>query len=175
MKGDPRIEIGGVSRAHGIRGEISIVTHDPDSTVLERVDTIWLDGVEHEIAAVRPTPKAWLVMLAGVNTRTEAEAFRGRKVEVAREALELSEDDVLLSDLIGCKVQLADGTPWGEIVAVEADFQNRLVIHDGGVERMLPLVDQLVPNIDLEARLVTVTPPEGMPDSPIVRGKRRGE
>jgi len=172
MKGDPRIEIGGVSRAHGIRGEISIVTHDPDSTILERTDTIWLDGVEHKIAAARPTPKAWLVLLAGVDTRTEAEGLRGRKVEVAREALELSEDDVLLSDLIGCKVQLADGTPWGEIVAVEADVQDRLVIHHDGVERLLPLVDQLVSNIDLEACLVTVTPPEGMPSSPIV-GKRR--
>jgi 16S rRNA processing protein RimM len=172
MKGDPRIEIGGVARAHGIRGEVAIVTHDPDSTVLERTDTIWIDGIEHEIAEARLSTKVWLVLLAGVDTRTEAEAFRGRKVEVAREALELSEDDVLLHDLIGCKVQLADGTPWGEIVAVEADIQDRLIIHDGAVERMLPLVDQLVASIDLDAGLVIVTPPEGMPESPIV-GKRR--
>ncbi len=175
MKGDPRIEIGGVARAHGIRGEVAIVTHDPDSTVLERADQIWIDQIEHRIVEARPTPKAiWLVQLAGVDTRTEAEALRGLAVEVAREALELSEADVLLLDLIGCKVQLADGTPFGEVANVEADIQNRLVIHHEGMEYLLPLVDQLVPTIDIEARLVTITPPEGLPSIkiPLPRDRR---
>ena len=167
MKGDPRIQIGGIARAHGIRGEVAIFTHDPNSTVLKRTDMIWIDKVEHHIASARSTPKEWLVKLVGVETRTQAEGLRGLVVEVLREAIELSEDDVLLGDLIGCKVQLADGTPYGEIVNVEADYQNRLVIHHEGKERLLPLVDQLVPTIDLEARLVTVTPPEGLPEIPI--------
>lgn len=173
MKGDPRIEIGGVARAHGIRGEVAIVTHDPDSTVLERTDTLWIDSIEHKIVEARPTPKAWLVQLAGVDTRTEAEALRGLAVEVAREALELSEDDVLLHDLIGCKVQLADGTPYGEIANVEADYQDRLVIHHDGQEYLLPLVDALVTSIDLESGLVTIAPPEGLPSIPIPT--RRGK
>ncbi len=174
MKGDARIEIGGVARAHGIRGEVAIVTHDPDSTVLERADQIWIDKIEHRIVEARPTPKVWLVQLAGIETRNEAEALRGLPVEVAREALELSESDVLLIDLIGCKVQLADGTPFGEIAEVEADFQNRLVIHHDGQEYLLPLVDQLVSNIDLEARMVTITPPEGLPSIkiPLPRDRR---
>ncbi len=167
MKGDPRIEIGGVARAHGIRGEIAIHTHDPDSTVLERAESIWIDQIEHRIVEARPTPKEWLVQLAGLETRTEAEALRGLAVEVAREALELSDDDVLLHDLIGCKVQLADGTPWGEVAGVEADFQDRLVIHHDGQEYLLPLVDELVTDIDVEAELVTVLIPDGLPSIPI--------
>jgi ribosomal 30S subunit maturation factor RimM len=39
------------------------------------------------------------------------------------------------------------------------------VIHDGEIERLLPLVDQFVTNIDLEAGVVTVSPPEALPES----------
>lgn len=169
MKGDARIEIGGIARAHGIRGEVAVFTHDPDSTVLDRTDTVWIDGIEHKIASARSTPKGWLVQLAGLETRTEAEALRGLVVEVAREALELSEDDVLLHDLIGMKVQLADGTVWGEIAGVEADFQDRLVIHRDGREYLLPLVDELVPDVDVERGIVTIAPPDELPSIPIPR------
>ncbi len=165
MKRDPRIEIGGIARAHGIRGEVAIVTHDPDSTILERCGTIWVDGSERTIVEARPTPKGWLVLLDGVTTRTEAERLRGQAIEVDRELLELEEGDVMLADLVGCKVQLADGRPWGEIAAVDAGFQDLLVIHDGDIERLLPLVDQFVTSIDLDAGIVIVDPPDGLPEN----------
>ena len=164
MNKKPLLEIGGVARAHGIHGEVAIVTHDPDSETLGRVETIVVGGVERKIVEARNTQRGWLVLLEGIVTRNDAEALRGQTVEVPREALELADDDVLLHDLVGCKVQLRDGTPWGEIVEIDAGFQDRIVIRDGNVERMLPLVDELVTNIDLDARIVTVDPPEGLPE-----------
>jgi 16S rRNA processing protein RimM len=161
-----RLEIGGIARAHGIRGEVAIFTHDPDSTILETVTSIFIGGTVYEITGARDTPKEWLVALAGITTRTEAEALRGKPVEVSRDALELTDDDILLHDLVGCRVVLADGTPWGVIFAIDAGgTQDRLVIHDGEIERLLPLVDQFVTGIDLDARVVTVDPPEGLPES----------
>jgi 16S rRNA processing protein RimM len=165
VKGDPRIEIGGVARAHGIRGEVAIVTHDPESTILQRAESVWIDGIEHRIVEARPTPKAWLVALAGIETRTEAEALRGLAVEVAREALDLEEGEVVLNDLVGCKAVLPDGTVWGEIVAIDPGMQDLLVIHHGTVERLLPLVDEFVVDIDLDNGIVVVDPPEGLPES----------
>jgi 16S rRNA processing protein RimM len=163
MRGDPRIEIGRVARAHGIRGEVAIVTHDAGSTVLERVEALWLGGVERRVLAARGTQRGWLVQLEGIATRNDAEAVRGQAVEVDRDALELEEDDVLLDDLVGCQVRLVDGTPWGTIAAVESGMQDLLVIHDGELERLLPLVDEFVRDIDLTAGVVTVDPPEGLP------------
>ena len=43
----------------------------------------------------------------------------------------------------------------------------RLVIHDGDRERLLPIVDAFIVDVDLEAAVITVTPPDGMPDSAI--------
>jgi 16S rRNA processing protein RimM len=164
VRGDPRVEIGRIARAHGIRGEVVIATHDPGSDLLDRQSTLWIGGVAREVVQARSTPRGWLVQLAGVATRNAAEALRGQVVEVDRAALQLDEDDVLLDDLIGCRVQRVDGTPWGTIAAVEGGMQDRLVIHDGDIERQLPLVDEFVTDIDLEAGVVTVDPPEGLPE-----------
>lgn len=165
----PRVEIGGVARAHGIRGEVVVVTHDPDSTVLDAVERIYVDGIAYAIAGARATPKGWLVALEGIVDRNAAERLRGKPVEVARDDLALEDGDVLLADLVGCAVQRVSGEPWGTIVAIDAGpGQDLLVIHDGEVERLLPLVDAFVVGIDVAARRVTVDPPDGLPTSPIV-------
>jgi len=66
LRGDPRLEIGGVARAHGIRGEVVVVTHDPDSAVLGDGARIYVAGVERTVERARSTQKGWLVKLAGV-------------------------------------------------------------------------------------------------------------
>lgn len=162
----PRIEIGGVARAHGIKGEVVIVTHDPDSTTLGEIDTIFVGGVEKKIVKARDTHRGWLIAFEGVATRNDAELLKGKPVEIAREALELDAEDVLLHDLIGCEVRRPDGSVWGTIAEIQGgDFQDLLVIHDGAIERLLPLVDEFVTQIDLDARVVHIDPPEGLPES----------
>ena len=165
MTAESRIEIGGVARAHGIKGEVVIVTHDPDSTTLGELDRIWVGGVERAIKLARGTHRGWLVALEGIATRNDAEALQGQIVEVDRDDLELDEDDVLLADLVGCAV-VRGGKPWGTVAAVDAgELQDLLVIHDGAIERLVPLVDELVTDIDLDARVVTVDPPDGWPEA----------
>ena len=164
MRGDPRIEIGRIVRAHGIRGEVGIVTHDPESGLLDKLETVWVAGVERRVVLARDTPRGWLVQFEGVATRNDAEQLRGQAVEVDREALALGDDDILLDDLVGCQVKLVDGTPWGTIHAIDGRMQDLLVIHDGELERLLPLVDEFVKVIDLERGVVVVDPPEGLPE-----------
>ena len=165
MRGDPRIEIGRIARAHGIRGEVVIVTHDPQSEIVGEVETLWIGGSERRVTGARGTHRGWLVQLEGVATRNDAEALRGQLVEVDRSVLELADDEVLLADLVGCRVVRTDGAPWGTIAAIEGGMQDLLVIHDGEVERLLPLVDEFVTQIDLDNGVVTVDPPEGLPVS----------
>ena len=168
MRATARVEIGGIARAHGIKGEVVIVTHDPDSDTLGRVKTIFVGGIPRTITAARSTHRGWLIALEGVITRNDAEALQGQPVEVDRDELELDDDDILLHDLIGCRVVRLDGTPWGEVAEVMAgEMQDLLIIHDGEIERMLPLVDVFVTNIDLDERILTVDPPEGLPESKV--------
>jgi 16S rRNA processing protein RimM len=164
MRGDPRIEIGRIARAHAIHGEVVIVTHDPESELLGELDAVWVGGVQRRVLEARDTHRGWLVRFEGIATRNDAELLRGQAVEVDRAALELDDSDVLLEDLIGCRVVLPDGTGWGTIAEIQGGMQDLLVIHDGELERLLPLVDEFVTGIDLEAGVVTVDPPEGLPE-----------
>jgi 16S rRNA processing protein RimM len=161
------VEVGYVARAHGVRGELRIATHNPESDVLADVERLWLAGVEYAVAGARPTQGAWLIRLDGLTDRDRAEALRGKPVAVAREDLDLGEGEGLLTDLIGCQVFLASGEPWGEVVAIEPGPQDRMVIHHGEVERLVPVVPELVVEVDTEAGRVVVDLPDDYPESPV--------
>jgi len=85
---------------------------------------------------------------------------------VDREQIPIDEGQIFLADLVGCAVTLEDGSPYGTIAAVETGPQDRLVIHDGEIERLLPLVPEFVIDVDLEQGRVVVAPPEDLPESP---------
>lgn len=163
------VEIGYVARAHGIKGELRVVVYNPSSTALQDAERIFVGGQPFTVGKARPSKDATLVTLSEVTSRERAEELKGSKVEIDRDALELEEGELLLSDLIGCAVVLRSGEAWGKVAEIEWGAQDRLVIHDGEVERLLPLVDELVVDIDLEARVVTVDPPEGLPETPLRR------
>lgn len=165
------VEVGYVARAHGIRGELRVVCHNPESNALAEVPRIHIGGTAYEVAAVRPVSGAYLVELAGLRDRNLAEGMRGQVVLVERALLDLDDDDVLLAELVGMTVTLADGTAWGEVVAIEVGPQDRLVIHHGDTERLLPVVDAYIVDVDPEAGALVVDPPEGWPEAPI---RRRG-
>lgn len=158
------IEIGVVARAHGIRGEVRVHLHNPASTALDDAEVLWLGEREYAIERARPVAGAYLVALAGVEDRNAAEALRGRPVSVARDDIDLDEGELLLADLVGCRVELPDGSEWGVVTALEFGPQDRLVIRQGQVERLLPVVDAFLVDIDLEARRIVVDPPADFPE-----------
>lgn len=167
---DDRVEIGIVARAHGVRGEVRIALHNPESAALERAEAVFVGGREHAVLSARPVVGgAYLVVLDGVTDRDRAAGLRGQPVEVGRDDLDLEDEDVLLIDLVGCKVELTDGSDWGVVAGVETGLQDRLVIHQGDIERQLPVADQFVIDVDLEGRRVVVDPPEGLPEEPVRR------
>jgi 16S rRNA processing protein RimM len=176
------VDIGYVARAHGIRGELRVILYNPESTLLTEVRSIRIGEQAHEIAVARPVKDAVLLRLVDLDDRNQADILRGQVVSVARSLVPLQEGEVLVADLIGCEAVLPDGSPYGTIEAVEPGPQDRLVIRQGDVERLLPLVPEFVGDVDLDAGRVVVTPPEGLPeavvrvsgDQPGNDGKRRG-
>jgi 16S rRNA processing protein RimM len=159
------VEVGLVARPHGVRGELRVVLHNPDSDVLERAQVVYIDGVPHSVESARPVAGAVLLALAGILDRDQADGLRGRPVSVGRADIRLDEGEVLVADLVGCAAVLADGTPWGEIAAVEPGPQWRLVVRAGEREWLLPLVPEFLLEVDRVARRVVLAPPEDLPES----------
>lgn len=161
-----RIGVGYVARAHGVRGELRVQTHDPMSTTLLDVKHIFIGGREVTVESIRETQGAYLMMIKGVSDRDAAEALRGQPVEVLRAEVPLADGEYLLADLPGCAVVDLQGAPLGHILELVYGPQVLLVIDSDDGERMLPLVPQLVPEVDIGARRVVVDLPEGLPVEP---------
>jgi 16S rRNA processing protein RimM len=162
-----RVAIGYVARAHGVRGELRVHTHDPGSSSLYDVERAWFGDRELVIDSVRPTQGALLVKLDGVDDRDAAEALAGKPVEIVRKAIELAPGEFLVADVPGCEVVDTGGRSLGKVVSVLHGPQDILVIHDATHERMLPLVPQLVVEADMAARKLIVDPPDELPAEPI--------
>ena len=161
------IEIGYVARAHGIRGEVRVVLHDPESTTLTEVEQISIAGKTFDVAHARPVRGACLVGLVGITDRNQAERLRGNPVFVDRDLIPLQDGEVFLADLVGCRVMLPDGQDYGEVAAIQPGPQDLLVIHHDSVERLLPFVPVFVDSIDLDQGQIVVTPPEDLPETPL--------
>lgn len=159
------IEVGVIARAHGVRGELRVHLHNPDSEALANAETLWVGEASFVLESVRATNQAFLIRLAGIDDRTAAERLKGNVVRVDRADLGLADDDVLLVDLIGLRAVHVDGSEWGEIVAIENGAQDRLVIAREGKSYQLPLVDAFVVSVDLEAKTVVVDPPDDLPEA----------
>ena len=167
------IEVGYVVRAHGVTGALKVIAHDPESTVLGEAATVMIGERSFTVTRARQANRAFLLEVVGIADRDAAEGLRGRPVAVDRDLIDLDEGEVFLVDLIGCEVVTEDDAAYGQVVDIEPGPQDRLVIHHGEVERLLPYVAEFIVDVDLEARLIVVDPPEGLPESPRSgRGRR---
>lgn len=107
----------------------------------------------------------FLVRFEGVASREAAEELRGAIYTSDAERRALDEDEYWQTDLVGCAVVMTDGASVGEVTGiVEAPAQDLLVVATERGERMIPLVQAIVPEVDIAARRIVVDPPEGLLD-----------
>ena len=104
-----------------------------------------------------------IATLAEVRDRTAAEALKGTRLYVPRERLpQPDEDEFYAADLVGLRVELADGSAFGTVAAV-FDFGAGDVLEvarpDGRPE-MLPFTRTCVPVVDVAGGRVVVALPE---------------
>jgi 16S rRNA processing protein RimM len=165
------IAVGRIGPARGVRGDAFVEpwTDAPDErfapgTVL-RTDPAAAGPLTVE--RVNLNGPRMVVHFAGFESREAVEALRGvRLVVEAAERPEIDDpDEFYASDLVGLAARTVDGTDLGPVADVldiaGADY---LVLNVDGVERLVPFVSTVVPDVDLTARTVTVDPPEGLFD-----------
>lgn len=168
MSVDSHLQVGYVSRAHGLKGEVAIKTFDPGSSSLHEVPRVLLrlrDGAEKtlDLKSLRQTPREFLVFLEGVTNRSASESLVGATVFAFRADLPPPEEgEYFQGDLLGLAVM----TPEGEALGTIEDIWNTgevptLVIRGGSRgEIAVPFVKAFVPSVDLAARTAIVEPPE---------------
>jgi len=168
LEASPGLEVGRVSKAHGITGELRIVPHWESSDALEQVDEIWLTingkRTPYALERARAVPKGYLVKLRGVDDRNAAEALQGATVSVARSALSpLEPGEYYLVDLIGAKVLGPEGEI-GQVTGITSHPTVDVIVvrlADGtSVEQ--PLSEPWLSSVDVSAGQVILSSLDGL-------------
>ena len=168
MSGSPHLEVGFVSRVHGLKGELEVRLFDPQSTAFDEVERLVFrspagDIVVHDLTAVRETAKGTLVFLEGIDRREDAEKLLKNAVMVFRQELSPpGENEVFQGDLIGILVRDENNRALGRIEEIWNDSPTpNLVIRGllGEGEVIVPYVDEFVLSLDLKRGEMVVRPP----------------
>ncbi len=167
MTDDNRVLLGQFGAAHGIRGEVKLVAYTEDPLGVADYGPVTLeDGRVIEIIAVRAQGEGLVARVKGIGDRTAAETLRNRRFTVDRAVLPPieDEDDFYQADLVGLRAELADGSAYGSVVAVQNFGAGDLIEIQpapGARTFYLPFTRAVVPVVDIAGgRLVVAPPPE---------------
>jgi 16S rRNA processing protein RimM len=157
---------GEIGKPHGISGEVYVVRISDDP---HRFDPgsrlVHADGRELEIESARIHGDRLMVKFVEVDTREEAEGLRGTLFVPAAARRQLEEFEYWADDLVGCEVRKLDGTVVGKIIEVRpSPAQDLLVVESDHAEILVPLVAAIIKSVDVESKVVTIDPPEGLVD-----------
>lgn len=162
-----------MTKAHGLKGalKLELFTDEPDKRFAPGAvfhlqvpdDSPW-QGKKLTIRELRWFNGKPVGFFDGVADRETAESLARAILWIDVDESESPEEPDAWYDhqLVGLTV-LRDGATVGKVARVEhLPAQDLLVVTTATGEVMVPFVSAIVPNVDIEARTVTVTPPGGL-------------
>jgi len=159
---EPRfLVIGRVTKPHGIRGEVRVEVYTDDPQRYSLLDTIYIGDKKPEpleIEHVRFLKTSVLLKLKGIDDRNGAESLRSTWLRIPEEqAIPLEEGQYYLYQIIGVNVYDESGNYLGAIKEVlETKANNVFIVTGDGGEILLPDIDEVVKEIDLEQQKMIV-------------------
>ena len=146
------IPVGRVTRTHGLKGELKFFPADQDDLVVQKDQQIRLGETTFKIKSVRGVKSPFIVKFEGVDSIEAAQSLSGQEVLVAKEDFEsLPEGEYYRFEIEGLKAFDDTGKYYGVIEEIIATGSNDVyVVRGNGKEWLVPMIDSVVQNIDLE-------------------------
>lgn len=167
---DNLISVAKILNFHGIKGEAKLGFTKGRENQIEALKKVFAkkdnEFVELNVASVRFHKHFAIVKFKEFQTVNDVEVFKGCDLYLSKDEVEenLSNDEYLISDLIGMDVYDEDGSCVGVITAIGENLANDLLsVKDAnGKEHLVPFVKELVPVVDLKGKKVVVNNIEGL-------------
>lgn len=159
-----------IGAPHGLRGEVrlDVRTDDPGRrlAVGQVLETEPSDAGPLTVSRFRTQGGATYVHFEEARDRGGAESLRGVRLVVESDEDEGEDDDEgwYPHELVGMRVRHVDGRELGTVAELE-HFPAQdvlLVTEPDGAQARVPFVAELVPEVDVDAGIITVDPPRGL-------------
>ena len=162
-------EIGQIVNTFGIKGEVKVNPFTDDMERFEELNSIYVvknkQLIEYEIEHVKYQKNMIILKLKNVEDMNTAEKLKGCYIRIHRkDARKLPEGTYFIADIIGSQVITDDG----KILGIVDDIYNTgakdifVVKDEFGKQILLPHIEEVILNIDVEKQIVTVHLLEGL-------------
>jgi 16S rRNA processing protein RimM len=168
------VSIGRILAPHGVHGELKVelLTDFPER--FERGARVWLRGQPTRIEASRPQGRSVLLKLEGIADRAAADAVRGEELLLPQPKPLPDEDVFYQHDIVGLAVETAAGEALGKVESIFSTGANDVFVVRGAQgELLLPAIEDVVKQIDLESGRVIVELLPGLEFTPTSKPPRR--
>lgn len=183
MSKEDWLEIGTITSAQGLKGELRVYPESDFPERFEKPGERWLLHPQEteprsiELLSGRqiPNKNLYIVKLAGVNDRNQAEELRGCKLMVpASDRPTLEADEYHVLDLVGLEVfnqlngekigVVIDLIPAGNDLLLVSPNDSSEISEKGAkkTEILIPFVQEIVPIVDLANKRIEINPPPGL-------------
>jgi 16S rRNA processing protein RimM len=163
-----QLQVARIGKPHGIRGEVTVqvLTDAPGDRFVPGTEFV----VEPASAGPLTVNSArWNkdILLLGfeeIGTRNEAETLRGAKLFIETEELDEDDDEGWYEhELVGLEARIGSSVV-GKVTALNTmPVQDLLMVTTPeGKEILVPFVEQIVPEVNVEEGFILLTPPDGL-------------
>ena len=162
-----QLVVGRIGRAHGVLGEatIEVQTDDPDIRFQIGNKLTLDDGKQLTIRSSRWHNQILLLAFDGVTDRNQIEELRDQLISSEVDLGSLAPGEYHFQQLIGCEVFQQNGELIGAVdEIVKLPGQDLLSVNRAGAQVLIPMVKQIIIEIDVLAKKIVVNPPEGLLD-----------
>ena len=167
---EPRVEVGRLGAAHGVRGWLRVQSFtDPPQRLFEWRRWFLKSelGAEREVKVLEARPlngprgDGWVALLEGVVERDGASRLTGQMILVEREQLPPTEGrEHYRDDLVGFEAKNLDGVLLGTVDHFVDTPGNAVMVIKGAREHWVPVTTQHLCKVDKAARSLVVDWPE---------------
>jgi len=161
--------VGTIASTFGNRGDLKIYPFITPPEILLELRSIFIEdssGNKQEFTVLRSKKhkNIFIFTLEGVDTMNVAEDLRGLSIYVpGLDFKELKKNEYFYHDLEGLDAYSESGDLIGKVDHIIKSGNDILVIKDeNGKETMVPFVDELVPEVNLKEKTITVNAIDGL-------------
>ena len=163
------LEIGQIVNSYGIKGFFKVVPFTDDITRFDKLKTVYIEKnkklLKMEIEEVKYHKNLVLLKLKGIDDINDTEQYKNCYLKIDRkDAVELQENSYFIVDLIGMEVVTDEGVLLGNLIDVFPTGSNDVyVVKDKmGKQILLPAIGEVIKNVDVENKKMTVHLMEGL-------------
>ncbi|MFY4773864.1 ribosome maturation factor RimM [Metabacillus sp. RGM 3146] len=164
--------VGKIVNTHGVKGEVRVVSiTDFAEERYKKGNKLYIfkekssEPMEVTIASHRSHKSFDLLTFEGFTNINQVEPLKGSVVKIPDSQLgNLEEDEFYFHEIIGCKVETAEGEEIGTVKEILTPGANDVWVVQRSRKKdvLIPYIEQIVNEVDIKAKKIVISPMEGL-------------